>query len=88
MNKRPLTRDRHDVRHPCWSPAGDRLAFIASHGAGQGGDGTGLYPPDERQGSASDHEIAHRGATLLEEKPKKSAHVESLQQVGRDSDVA
>jgi dipeptidyl aminopeptidase/acylaminoacyl peptidase len=32
---RPLTRDRRHVRHPRWSPSGDRLAFIAAHGAGK-----------------------------------------------------
>jgi len=34
---RTLTHERKEVRHPRWSPAGDRLAlaFLAPHGAGK-----------------------------------------------------
>src|SRR5260370_37231880 len=30
--KRSLTAERQVVRHPRWSPTGDRLAFLSSHG--------------------------------------------------------
>ena len=32
---RPLTQERKQVAHPRWSPAGDRLAFLAPHGTGK-----------------------------------------------------
>jgi dipeptidyl aminopeptidase/acylaminoacyl peptidase len=32
---RTLTHERKEVRHPRWSPSGDRLAFLAPHGAGK-----------------------------------------------------
>jgi dipeptidyl aminopeptidase/acylaminoacyl peptidase len=32
---RPLTRNRREVRHPRWSPTGDRLAFLAPDGTGK-----------------------------------------------------
>ncbi len=32
---RSLTYDRKEISHPRWSPAGDRLAFLAPHGTGK-----------------------------------------------------
>ena len=32
---RTLTHERKEVRHPRWSPSGDRLAFLSKHGAGK-----------------------------------------------------
>jgi dipeptidyl aminopeptidase/acylaminoacyl peptidase len=32
---RSLTPERKEVRHPRWSPSGDRLAFLAKHGSGK-----------------------------------------------------
>lgn len=33
--QRSLTFERKDVSHPRWSPTGDRLAFLATHGSGK-----------------------------------------------------
>lgn len=35
VEHRTLTHERKEVRHPRWSPSGDRLAFLAPHGAGE-----------------------------------------------------